>query len=541
MVSRFLLIVTALILVMGTFSNVQASAQTQDSSLLWSDEFTGPLISNWARCFWWAEKNCTIETNNELELYTPNNVSFENGLLKFQARAQKPPTNWCGRYCRDYPYTSGMVMSGGNNFGVLPLFTFQYGYVEARIKVPAGKGLWPAFWLLPTTYNSLPEIDIMEILGDTPGDFHMNFHPKTGKNFGCVYKGPDLSKDFHTYGVDWQAGYIAWYLDGVERCRYTGTGIPAEKMYILLNLAVGGDWPGAPDAGTIFPADMFVDYVRVYASRPVGVPTATRVPATATATTMPTATPTKVPATATATPTRAPATATTSPTPSLTLLPATATASPTPIPTLPPSAETPVPTEAPSITETPAATETAVPTQPSATTTPEATATQESIPATSTPTPAVLPTDAPTGTAQPEEPTPAPTNPPKETTVKVKYDDKNPAFVYSGGWTDVKQNKALENSFKRASQRKETVTFTFTGYTFSVLYTSGKDFGKVDVYVDGVKVGTIDQQAKKDRFQQTWQYKDRLGKGPHELKLVFTGPKNAQASFDGVIVVQPVP
>lgn len=295
-----LIIVIPIFLMIGTYVSAKAAAEQQTPLLLWADEFDGSALdTRWARCFWWSDQNCTIESNHELELYTANNVWLENGTLRFQSRVQDPAITWCGRYCRDYPYTSGMAMTGGNNFGTEPLFTFQYGYIEARIKIPSGKGLWPAFWLLPTTYNSLPEIDIMEILGDAPHQLHMNFHPKIGKNFGCVYEGIDLSKDFHTYGVDWQTDYIAWYLDGAERCRYTGDGIPAEKMYILLNLAVGGDWPGAPDAETVFPADMFVDYVRVYSSRPETTPltpptqtATTPSPTLPSATLVPTSTPT---------------------------------------------------------------------------------------------------------------------------------------------------------------------------------------------------------------------------------------------------------
>jgi len=240
----------------------QPVGQGSGWNLVFRDEFNGSSIdlSKWHTCFWWADTTCSIETNHELELYNPDDVLVQNGTL--QLRAQKRDmTAWNGS---TYQYTSGMVMTGGRSGSIPPGFTFTYGYAEARVKVPAGKGLWPAFWMLPVSYNSRPEIDIMEILGDQPDVYHMNYH-YVGGDQGTSWTGPDFSAGWHVIGLDWEPNAIIWYVDGVERYRFTNsTYISNEPEYLLLNLAVGGDWPGSPDANTPFPSTYDVDYVRVW-------------------------------------------------------------------------------------------------------------------------------------------------------------------------------------------------------------------------------------------------------------------------------------
>jgi beta-glucanase (GH16 family) len=142
--------------------------------------------------------------------------------------------------------------------------------MEMRAKVPKGKGLWPAFWALPPEGKWPPEIDVMEVLGHQTNTVHLHYHYNdstgTHRNSGGAYTGPDLAADWHTYAVSWEPGAIRWYVDGVERraaftdARY----IAAEPMYLLLNLQVGGSWPGSPDVTTPFPSDFEIDYVRIY-------------------------------------------------------------------------------------------------------------------------------------------------------------------------------------------------------------------------------------------------------------------------------------
>ncbi|MEN3314727.1 MAG: hypothetical protein V7605_961 [Acidimicrobiaceae bacterium] len=237
------------------------------ANLVFSDEFDGSSLNaaTWQTCSWWATTTCSIESNNEQELYTPNNVSVANGALKLQARRENAVA-WNGK---TYNYTSGMVSTGGRSGSVAPGFTYKYGYAEARVDVPAGQGLWPAFWTLPSDYSWPPEIDAMEILGNQPNVTHMTYHYLDANGVeqgpGASWAGPDFSAGWHTFGVDWEPNAIVWYVDGVERNRFTdASAITAKPQYLLLNLAVGGTWPGSPDASTSFPSDYLVDYVRVW-------------------------------------------------------------------------------------------------------------------------------------------------------------------------------------------------------------------------------------------------------------------------------------
>jgi beta-glucanase (GH16 family) len=122
---------------------------------------------------------------------------------------------------------------------------------------------------LPASYESRPEIDAMEILGDSTSVQHMNFHyvkaDGSKGDAGANWSGPDFSAGWHTFGVDWEPDTIVWYVDGVERWRFGDpSAIPHEPMYLLVNLAVGGSWPGAPDASTPFPSFYDIDYIRVW-------------------------------------------------------------------------------------------------------------------------------------------------------------------------------------------------------------------------------------------------------------------------------------
>ena len=239
--------------------------------LLFREEFNGASLdaSKWHTCFWWASETCTIETNNELELYVRENVQVANGLLRLRAQ-RGDAVGWNGK---TYPYTSGMVMTGGRKGEKQPGFAFRYGYAEARIKVPRGQGLWPAFWMLPVAYTWPPEIDVMEINGAQPRVHSMHHHWTSAdgqdENRGASWTGPDFSANWHRFGVDWRPDALVWYVDGVERWRSTErAGIPTEPMYLVLNLAVGGNWPGSPNEATPFPSYLEVDYVRVYSTRP---------------------------------------------------------------------------------------------------------------------------------------------------------------------------------------------------------------------------------------------------------------------------------
>ncbi|HSD84406.1 MAG TPA: glycoside hydrolase family 16 protein [Anaerolineae bacterium] len=243
--------------------------QKGDWQLIFQDEFEGAVLDTrqWVTCYWWDKQGCTIRTNRELEWYQPENVSVRDGVLRLRAQ----PGEVDATDGKTYHYTSGMISSGRqtDETSTPTKFSFTYGYAEIRARVPKGQGLWPAFWLLPDDHTSKPEIDVMEILGDQPHTVELRFHYRGPDdetvNVGESWSGPDFSAGWHTFAIDWQPDALVWYIDGVERQRYTDrSAVPAQPMYLILNLAVGGNWPGSPDASTPFPSDYLVDYVRVW-------------------------------------------------------------------------------------------------------------------------------------------------------------------------------------------------------------------------------------------------------------------------------------
>jgi len=236
---------------------------------VFEDNFNGFSLDNnlWTTCYWWNDNGCTIDSNNELEWYQPGNVSVREGSLILQAKREPAKTS----NSKKYAYTSGMVTTGpaSDDPASEPGFAFQYGYAEVRARMPKGRGLWPAFWLLPVTRESKPEIDVMEILGDNPREVKMFYHyigvNASVRKYGRESTGPDYSGGWHTFGVHWSPDEIVWYVDGQERSRFSEAAfVPQESMYIIMNLAVGGDYPGDPDENSPFPSRYEIDYVRVY-------------------------------------------------------------------------------------------------------------------------------------------------------------------------------------------------------------------------------------------------------------------------------------
>jgi beta-glucanase (GH16 family) len=130
-----------------------------------------------------------------------------------------------------------------------------------RAELPQGKGLWPAFWMLPKDDSWPPEIDVVESIGD-PSRVYMAAHSKYGKSDGAEARiTPNI---FHTFAVSWDRGDLIWYIDGSEAGRMATPDDMHKPMYMLANLAVGGNWPGSPDASTRFPAKLMIDYIRAY-------------------------------------------------------------------------------------------------------------------------------------------------------------------------------------------------------------------------------------------------------------------------------------
>jgi beta-glucanase (GH16 family) len=245
-----------------------------NSHLIWSEEFDGPAGSSPNSDNWNFDTGGKGWGNEELESYTsrPQNAELDGkGDLDITARAE----SYVGSDGISRQYTSARLQT-------LHKFQFQYGLVEARIQVPAGKGMWPAFWLLGdegyASQHAWPdcgEIDAMEVLGSEPNIVHGTLHgPWTSAPKGIGGKAESttpLSAGFHVYGVEWAPERISFLLDGAVYKTITPADLPPgaawpfnHPFFLLLNLAVGGDWPGTPNASTQFPAHMLVNWVRVW-------------------------------------------------------------------------------------------------------------------------------------------------------------------------------------------------------------------------------------------------------------------------------------
>ena len=203
-------------------------------------------------------------------IYDASAMSASNGVLSITARRQS---------LSGYNYVSGVLDTGPNVNQLASRFSFTYGYVEARMKIPAGQGLWSAFWMLPDPgalggYSYAPnEIDIMEAIGSQPTIDQVHYHLGPSAYWGTgVNANVDLSQAFHTYAVNWEPGEIDWYLDGTKI--YSLSQSPSTAEYLIMNLAVGapGTWPGAPDGSTVFPSSLQVQTVQVWQERAVPEP-----------------------------------------------------------------------------------------------------------------------------------------------------------------------------------------------------------------------------------------------------------------------------
>ncbi len=234
--------------------------------LLWSDEFDGTSI-NPDRWTYDIGTGSHGWGNYELEYYTnrPENARVEGGMLIIEARQEA---------YKGSAYTSARLKTLG-------LQSFQYGYIESRMKLPYGQGIWPSFWMVGTngSWPQAGEVDMVEYIGKHPDAIDEAIHgPSTATASGEFAIGnlttlttSTLKNDFHVYGLEWQKDLLAWYVDGRQVLKITPAQLPAgaewvwnAPFYLLLNLAVGGDFPGPPDATTVFPQQLIVDYVRVY-------------------------------------------------------------------------------------------------------------------------------------------------------------------------------------------------------------------------------------------------------------------------------------
>ncbi len=243
-------------------------------TLSWSDEFNGADGSLPDSTKWAYDIGGGGWGNQELETYTNRavNAQIKGGNLVISA--QKETFTGTDGITRDY--TSARLKTQG-------LFSQAYGRFEARIKIPAGPGMWPAFWMLGNDINSngwpkSGEIDIMENIGREPGLVHGSLHGPSSTaptsdetaTMGLPNNG-NFADDFHVYAVEWDPMQVKFFVDSNNYATFqkanwpaNGTWVFDHPFFVILNVAVGGNWPGSPDATSQFPQHMLVDYVRVY-------------------------------------------------------------------------------------------------------------------------------------------------------------------------------------------------------------------------------------------------------------------------------------
>jgi len=245
-------------------------AQAAIGAITWQDEFNGSAGTAIDGSKWKFDTGGGGFGNAELEYYTnstSNVVQDGQGHLAITARKENPANYQC--WYGTCTYTSGRVLTADK-------FTQTYGRFEASIKIPKGQGIWPAFWMLGgSNWPTTGEIDIMENVGSSPntvyGTVHGPGYSGAGGIGGNRTIGSALGDAFHTYAVDWSPNLIVWYLDGSEYFRVTPSNINGNTwvydhpFFMIMNVAVGGYWPGSPNSSTSFPQTMLVDYVRVSA------------------------------------------------------------------------------------------------------------------------------------------------------------------------------------------------------------------------------------------------------------------------------------
>lgn len=224
-------------------------------SLDWSDEFNGSTIDT---SKWKHEIGGGGWGNNEYQYYTSSTAnSFVNGgYLHIKALQQQIGTN---------NYTSARLITKGK-------YSLQYGKVEAKIKMPIGPGTWPAFWMLGDNISTVSwpacgEIDIMEHINSESKIYGTIHYDSLGHRYYGGSKACDVT-NWHVYGLEWNASKLMWFLDGVKYYETPINNAARSELnnsfYFLLNVAIGGNWPGGPNQFTQFPAEMLVDFIRVY-------------------------------------------------------------------------------------------------------------------------------------------------------------------------------------------------------------------------------------------------------------------------------------
>ncbi len=241
------------------------TSEPEPWTLVWEDAFDGPAGTAPDASRWTYDVGGDGWGNDQLEFNTDrtNNVDLDgNGFLRITAREEA---------FQDNAYTSGRIKTQG-------LFATTYGRIEARIRLPDGQGIWPAFWMLGSDISEVSwpacgEIDILELRGQQPnrvlGTVHGPGYAGGNSIGGEIVLDEPVTNEFHTYAIEWDPDHITWFFDDqlvhtVNPGDVPGTWVFDHDFFLILNVAVGGNFLGDPDDTTVFPAVMGVDYVRVY-------------------------------------------------------------------------------------------------------------------------------------------------------------------------------------------------------------------------------------------------------------------------------------
>lgn len=249
------------ILLLLTINWFVSQAQTEGKKLMWADEFNQPSLNldHWSIKLGDGCPNLCGWGNNERQIYTDTNHLMRNGNLVIQAQLQ------------DGQYTSTRITTKDK-------VAYTYGYFEVRAKLPTGQGVWPAFWMLGSNITKVGwplcgEIDILEYVGKEPGEIFTSLHTQASHGNTINSKKtklPKIEEGFHVYGADWNKDHIEFFVDG----KSVYTFIPKNKsqeewpfdqsFYLLLNMAIGGNFGGPEVDDSIFPQEFIIDYVRIY-------------------------------------------------------------------------------------------------------------------------------------------------------------------------------------------------------------------------------------------------------------------------------------
>jgi beta-glucanase (GH16 family) len=211
--------------------------------IVWEDQFDTAQLDSKS----WNVISRPPSANNELQTYTKENVITENGYLNILSTQPE-----------DGQYYSGAVSTENKRL-------FLYGKIEVRAKLCSGKGIFPAIWMIPQSGDSFPEIDILEYRGHERNVIWHVYHffeaNQKERDYYLLKKNFNFDEDYHIYGLEWTKDRLIWSVDGVDTYS-ANKNVPSVKMFLYINTAIGGDWPGNPDRSTKFPTTMLIDYVK---------------------------------------------------------------------------------------------------------------------------------------------------------------------------------------------------------------------------------------------------------------------------------------